>query len=84
MKEGAAHLDGMRRRQAMNKPDAFGLTSWCLRSDAVRRQDNIPWQQRFDLGLGCCFRQLGEDVAQIGVGLEIVGLGGFDQAVEAR
>ena len=34
----------------------------------VRRQDNIPWQQRLDLGLGFRLRQLGEDVAQIGVG----------------
>ncbi len=50
--------------------DAFGLTSCCLGSDALRRQDNIPWQQRFDLGLGFRSRQLGEDVPQVGVGLQ--------------
>ena len=48
--------------------DAFGLTSCCLCSDRVRRQDNIPWQQHLDLGLDFRLRQLGEDVAQMGVG----------------
>ncbi len=63
--------------------DAFGLTSCCLRSDALSCQDDVPRQQRFDLGLGCRLRQLGKDVAQIGVGFQAVGLGCFDQAVKA-
>ena len=58
----------VRKASAEEVVDAFGLTSCCLCSDRVRRQDNIPWQQHLDLGLDFRLRQLGEDVAQMGVG----------------
>ena len=41
-------------------------------------------EQRLDLGEGGGARQRGEDVAQVGGGLEAVGLGGLDEAVEVR
>ena len=42
----------------------------------------LPREQRFEVHERFGARERGEDEAQVGVGLEGVGLGGFDEAVE--
>ncbi len=43
---------------------------------------DVPGQQRFDVVEGSGGRELREDSLEVGVGLEAVGLGGFDERVE--
>jgi hypothetical protein len=42
----------------------------------------VKRQERLDLFEGLGLGQLGEEVAEVGIGLEPVGLGGFNEAVD--
>ena len=62
----------------------IGLDNRRSGGNAMRcRWGYVPWQQRFDIFNGFGLRQVGADTAQIGVGLQAVCFGGFNQAVEA-
>ena len=56
----------------------------CVFLQHHHRAGHIPRQQRFDLFGGPRLRESGEDLVEIPVRFDLVGLGGFDEAEKPR